>query len=57
MKNSLGQPKQKTDPDVCLWAEEQEKYRKLKRKPNKKTARVRRNSFAKFQTTNIKADR
>lgn len=57
MKNSFGQPKQKTDPDVCLWAEEQEKYRKFKRKPNKKTARVRRNSFAKFQTTNIKADR
>ena len=37
MKNSFGQPKQKTDHDVCLWAEEQEKYRKLKRKPNKKT--------------------
>lgn len=36
MKNSFGQPKQKTDLDVCLWAEEQEKYRKLKRKPNKK---------------------
>ena len=37
MKNSFGQPKQKTDHDVCLWAEEQEKYRKIKRKPNKKT--------------------
>lgn len=57
MKNSFGQPKQKTDHDVCLWAEEQEKYKKLKRKPNKKTDRVRRNSFTKLQTTNIKAER
>ena len=57
MKNSFGQLKQKTDHDVCLCAEEQEKYRKLKRKPNKKTDRVRRNSFTKLQTTNIKAER